>query len=42
MRLPFVNMRDIFNIHNIYVKLEDNYVNMQLIYLIIEDNYNNM
>lgn len=33
------NMRDIFMIHNIYVKLQDNYVIMQLIYLIINNDY---
>lgn len=38
MRLPFVNIRDIFNIHNIYDKLQDTYFTMQLIHLIINDN----
>lgn len=42
MRLPFVNMRGIFKFHNIYVKLQDNYVIMHFIYLIINDDYDNM
>lgn len=42
MRLPFVNMRGIFKFHNIYVKLQDNYVIMHFVYLIINDDYDNM
>lgn len=42
MRLPFVNMRDIFKFHNIYVKLQNNYVIMHFKYLIINDDYDNM
>lgn len=41
MRFPFVNKRDMFNIHNINVKLQDNYVDMRLIYLFMKDNYDN-